>query len=120
MECIVGQTLHDKIKRVGALKVEEIIRISRQMAEGLAAAHKRGLIHRDIKPANILLENGVERVKITDFGLARTTSDGGSLTPERFSAHHNACRPNRLAAKSSTSAATCLVLAASCTRCVPG
>ncbi|MFO0940835.1 MAG: protein kinase [Pirellulales bacterium] len=77
MECIVGQTLHDKIKRVGALKVEETIRIARQMAEGLAAAHKRGLIHRDIKPANILLENGVERVKITDFGLARTTSDGG-------------------------------------------
>ncbi len=77
MECVVGQTLHDKIKRVGALKVEEIIRISRQIAEGLTAAHKRGLIHRDIKPANILLENGVERVKITDFGLARTTSDGG-------------------------------------------
>lgn len=77
MECIVGQTLHDKIKRVGALKVEEVIRISRQIAEGLTAAHKRGLIHRDIKPANILLENGVERVKITDFGLARTTSDGG-------------------------------------------
>ncbi len=77
MECIVGQTLHDKIKRVGALKVEEIVRISRQIAEGLTAAHKRGLIHRDIKPANVLLENGVERVKITDFGLARTTSDGG-------------------------------------------
>ncbi len=77
MECVVGQTLHDKIKRVGALKVEEIVRISRQVAEGLTAAHKRGLIHRDIKPANILLENGVERVKITDFGLARTTSDGG-------------------------------------------
>ncbi len=77
MECVVGQTLHDKIKRVGALKVEEIIRISRQIAEGLTAAHKRGLIHRDIKPANILLENGVERVKITDFGLARTTTDGG-------------------------------------------
>ncbi len=77
MECIVGQTLHDKIKRVGALKVEEIVRISRQIAEGLGAAHKRGLIHRDIKPANILLENGVERVKITDFGLARTVTDGG-------------------------------------------
>lgn len=77
MECIVGQTLHDKIKRVGALKTEEIVRISRQIAEGLTAAHKRGLIHRDIKPANILLENGVERVKITDFGLARTITDGG-------------------------------------------
>jgi serine/threonine protein kinase len=45
MECIVGQTLHDKIKQVGALRVEEIIRISRQIVEGLAAAHKRGLIH---------------------------------------------------------------------------
>ena len=41
----------------------------------LAAAHAQGLIHRDIKPANILLENGVERVKITDFGLARAVDD---------------------------------------------
>src|SRR6185436_1237719 len=44
-------------------------------AEGLAAANKQGLVHRDIKPANILLENGVERVKITDFGLARAVED---------------------------------------------
>jgi serine/threonine protein kinase len=42
---------------------------------GLAAAHAQGLIHRDIKPANILLENGVERVRITDFGLARAAVD---------------------------------------------
>ena len=46
-----------------------------QIADGLAAAAKLGLVHRDIKPANILLENGVERVKITDFGLARTADD---------------------------------------------
>ena len=46
---------------------------------GLAAAHAQGLVHRDIKPANILLENGVERVKITDFGLARAVDDA-SLT----------------------------------------
>ena len=50
-----------------------------QAAAGLAAAHAQGLVHRDIKPANILLENGVERVKITDFGLARAVDDA-SLT----------------------------------------
>ena len=50
-----------------------------QTAAGLAAAHAQGLVHRDIKPANILLENGVERVKLTDFGLARAVDDA-SLT----------------------------------------
>ncbi|MFK7822309.1 MAG: serine/threonine-protein kinase [Planctomycetaceae bacterium] len=75
MECIVGQTLQQKIDKQGQLRLTEIVRISQQIAEGLAAAHKQGLIHRDIKPANILLENGVERVKITDFGLARAVDD---------------------------------------------
>jgi serine/threonine protein kinase len=75
MECIVGRTLQQKIDEGGALKLKEILRIGTQIAEGLAAAHKHGLVHRDIKPANILLENGVERVKITDFGLARSVDD---------------------------------------------
>jgi serine/threonine protein kinase len=75
MECVVGQSLQQKLDRVGTLRLAEILRISRQVGEGLAAAHKQGLIHRDIKPANILLENGVERVKITDFGLARAIDD---------------------------------------------
>ncbi len=75
MECIIGQTLQQKLDKQGSLRLMEILRIGHQTAQGLSAAHKQGLIHRDIKPANVLLENGVERVKITDFGLARAVDD---------------------------------------------
>jgi predicted Ser/Thr protein kinase len=75
MECIDGIALQDKLDKQGTVGVKEILRIGMQIAEGLATAHKQGLVHRDIKPANILLENGVERVKITDFGLARAVDD---------------------------------------------
>jgi len=79
MEFIAGPTLQEKLDQSGPLDVLDVIRIGQQIASGLAGAHALGLIHRDIKPANILLENGVERVKITDFGLARTIDDA-SLT----------------------------------------
>jgi WD40 repeat protein len=79
MQFIDGLTLQEKIRRSGPLPVKEVLRIGLQVAAGLAAAHAQGLVHRDVKPANILLENGVERVKITDFGLARTVDDA-SLT----------------------------------------
>jgi WD40 repeat protein len=75
MQFVAGRSLQQKLDADGALELKEILRIGRQIAEGLAAAHKQGLVHRDIKPANILLENGIERVKITDFGLARTVDD---------------------------------------------
>jgi serine/threonine protein kinase/Leucine-rich repeat (LRR) protein len=75
MQFIDGPTLQEKIDRNGRLPLHEIVRIGRQIAAGLAAAHAQGLVHRDVKPANILLENGVERVKITDFGLAHTVDD---------------------------------------------
>src|SRR5262245_1869827 len=77
MEFVDGVSLEEKLRRHGPLQVKEALRIGMQMAEGLAAAHQEGLVHRDVKPANILLENGVERVKITDFGLARAVDDVG-------------------------------------------
>ncbi len=75
MQYIDGVSLQDKLNKSGPLELREILRIGLQIASGLAAAQKQGLVHRDIKPANILLENGIERVKITDFGLARTADD---------------------------------------------
>src|SRR5262245_23400764 len=79
MQFVDGVSLQEKLDRQGTLGLKEVLRIGMQTAEGLAAAHRQGLVHRDIKPANILLENGVERVKITDFGLARAVDDA-SLT----------------------------------------
>lgn len=75
MEYVAGISLEEKLKQQGFLSLREILRIGLQTADGLAAAHRQGLVHRDVKPANILLQNGVERVKITDFGLARATED---------------------------------------------
>jgi WD40 repeat protein/serine/threonine protein kinase len=75
MQFVDGPTLQEKLERGGPLPLPEVLRIGRQVAAGLAAAHAQGLVHRDVKPANILLENGVERVKITDFGLARAVDD---------------------------------------------
>jgi serine/threonine protein kinase len=75
MEFIDGCTLAALLRKGGPLEVREVLRIGFQVASGLAAAHKQGLIHRDVKPANILLENGVQRVKLTDFGLARAADD---------------------------------------------
>jgi WD40 repeat protein len=75
MEYIAGVSLQERLDRSGPLDVKAILRIGMQAASGLAAAHAQGLIHRDVKPANILLENGVERVKLTDFGLARAADD---------------------------------------------
>jgi serine/threonine protein kinase len=79
MHYVAGISLEDRIKQGGPLELKEILRIGIQTAAGLAAAHAQGLVHRDVKPANILLENGVQRVKITDFGLARAVDDA-SLT----------------------------------------
>jgi serine/threonine protein kinase len=79
MQFVAGESLQCRLDRRGPLDVREILRIARQTAAGLAAAHAQGLVHRDVKPSNILLEQGVDRALLTDFGLARA-SDDASLT----------------------------------------
>lgn len=80
MEFVPGETLQQRLDRTGPLDAAEVVRIGRQIAEGLEAAHATGLIHRDIKPSNILVDSGpAATVKITDFGLARAADDA-SLT----------------------------------------
>ena len=75
MELISGESLEKKLQREGRLSLKDIVSIGMQTAAGLAAAHEKGLIHRDIKPGNILLEKSGQRVKLTDFGLARAAED---------------------------------------------
>ncbi len=80
MEFIGGCTLRERIRAKPRLEMIEILRIASQVATGLAAAHQQGVVHRDIKPSNIMLEDGIERVKIADFGLARAAMDLSDIT----------------------------------------
>jgi len=73
MELVEGETLAQRISK-GALSVDEALAICRQIAEGLEAAHEKGVIHRDLKPANVMITEG-DKVKILDFGLAKALSD---------------------------------------------
>ena len=75
MQLVNGESLEQRLRRVGKLAPMEVARIGMQAAAGLASAHASGLIHRDIKPGNILIEAGSEKVRLTDFGLARAAED---------------------------------------------
>eukprot|EP00913_Durusdinium_trenchii_P028382 g26610.t1 len=80
MRFLRGESLLARLKREEQLPQPELLRIGREVAAGLAAAHKRELIHRDIKPDNIWLEEETDRAKILDFGLVRSAEDETGLT----------------------------------------
>ncbi len=82
MEYLDGQSLADRIARVGAIEPAPAITIARQIARGLAHAHERGVVHRDLKPDNVMLvteDDEPDVVRLLDFGLARMRS-GSKLT----------------------------------------
>ncbi len=72
LEYVDGGSLQDRLENECPLPIPAVARIGREIAAGLGAAHARQIIHRDIKPANILVESSTGRVKISDFGLARS------------------------------------------------
>ena len=84
MPRVEGESLRQRLRREGALPVEESVRLAREVLDALAFAHGRGIIHRDIKPENILLQAG--HALVADFGIARAlvTAGGPALTQMGF------------------------------------
>src|SRR5262245_41305760 len=89
MPLLHGESLAERLDRDSVPPLRLTVKVGREVAEGLAAAHEKGLIHRDVKPANIWLEGDlttteedrrVRRVKILDFGLARPSSEDTQIT----------------------------------------
>lgn len=84
MPFIEGQTLAELLRKQGKLSVPRVVAIAKQIAQGLAAAHDKGVIHRDLKPENIMIEKSPSPeggdALIMDFGIARSVQHGGTQT----------------------------------------
>ena len=81
-EYVEGETLKQRISRIGALDVQEAIAYAIEVARGLSVAHARNLVHRDIKPQNVLID-GEGRAKLTDFGISRQLEQDGMTATGR-------------------------------------
>ncbi len=79
MELVEGEDLSQRIAR-GAMPLDEVLTVARQIAEALEAAHEQGIIHRDLKPANVKVRSD-GTVKVLDFGLAKAIEPAVGSTP---------------------------------------
>ncbi len=98
MEYIEGRDLARVLDEDGRIPLERAIKIITQIAEGLAFAHDLGIVHRDIKPGNILLHFG-DKVKITDFGIARLQSSQGMTKTGLLIGTPSYCSPEQVKGK---------------------
>ncbi|HEX7939724.1 MAG TPA: protein kinase [Gemmatimonadaceae bacterium] len=80
MAYISGDNLAKRLHDSGVLPVDDVRRVTREVADALAYAHERGVVHRDIKPDNILLDANTGRAMVTDFGIARASEGDSRLT----------------------------------------
>jgi len=87
MPFVEGETLAQSLRKVGKLPLARVIKIAQQIAQGLAAAHEKGVVHRDLKPENIMLEQPSDDpvpnrgdALIMDFGIARSVEGGATQT----------------------------------------
>ena len=78
MALVDGGSIADRVRDRGALSYDEVRRILREVADALGYAHERGVVHRDIKPDNILVDSQTGRALVSDFGIARATTEGES------------------------------------------
>ena len=97
MGYVEGETLRERVERVGALTPRYAMKVMQEVAWALAYAHQRGVVHRDVKPDNIMLEEATDRAMVTDFGIAQVgTQEGEALTGEivgtaRYMSPEQAC-----------------------------
>jgi serine/threonine protein kinase len=90
MELIEGPTLAERIAD-GPVPLDEALRIAKQIADALEAAHNKGIVHRDLKPANIKIRPDGS-VKVLDFGLAKPAVETGEFTPDSPTMLSGSCR----------------------------